>query len=392
MRVNGAGRSLVSALSVAVLLLGCSDWPSPVQPKVPDPIFELPVAPAKPVVEVEKKELDPDDLIQPGDALEVIVRRGGGEEKYQLTVRASGLITVAFTDIDVKGLDEQAAEARIAEAISPYVRSPRVQVRLLRGAERERWIYVTGEVRKGGGKIKIDKRATVLTAITAGEGFTDQADMSRIVVISPRAENKNLIRVANIENALRTGDMSADLRLRDGDIVFVPRSRMGDWSAYYSKVVAPILNALIIGSNVVFINKALADLFAGPQQAPGVAVGGGGTCWIARALYGDEAWQPHVLRWYIWGPFSDHWYGQLFADLYRTHGERIASFLNAHPWTKGLVKPLFDRLLDQAIKAADRRLPGFAAASGAAKPQPRSEGHAARGDEPDPAVSLAFLK
>lgn len=350
---------LLLAAGAAAMLAACSDWPSPHQPKVPDPLFQLPVAPAKAVRGVEARQPDPEDLIQPGDSLEVTVRRGGGEEKYPVTVRQNGLITVAFTDIDVRGLDEAAAEARITREIAPFIKQPRVQVRLLKGAERERFIYVTGEVRRGG-KLKMSKRTTILSAVAIGEGFSDIADMSKIVVISPREGHKNLVRVADIENALKTGDMSADLQLQDGDIVFVPRSRMGDWSVYYNRALSPVLNSLLTASNIVFINKALYDLFnpTSAQTQPTVPV-----CWVARALYGDDAWQPKVLRWYLLGPFSDHWYGRLFADLYVEYGERVADLLKRHEAAQALVRPLFDRLLERAVEAADRRLPGFAAAA-----------------------------
>jgi len=242
----------------------CSDWPSPAQPKVPDPIFQLPVASSKAVTAVESKDIDPDDLIRGGDNLEVIIRRGTGEEKHAVTVRSNGVITVAYTDIDVKGLDELSAEARIADAIKPMIRNPNVQVKLLKGPERDRWVYITGEVRFGG-RFKLGKRTTVLSAVSSGQGFTDQADMSRVVIISPRGDNKNLVRVANIESALRTGDLSADLQLQADDIVFIPRSRMGDFFTYYNKVLAPVIGLVTSTTNTILIGKILQQQFANEQ-------------------------------------------------------------------------------------------------------------------------------
>ncbi|MGH7274025.1 MAG: hypothetical protein ACREIQ_06205, partial [Nitrospiria bacterium] len=42
--------------------------------------------------------------IGPGDALEVIVRRGAGEERYAPTVKEDGTVPVSFVDVSVKGL------------------------------------------------------------------------------------------------------------------------------------------------------------------------------------------------------------------------------------------------------------------------------------------------
>ncbi len=362
---NPMARGKLLGLTLSLeLVAGCAGMgvvPSG-PPGTPPPVYEL--SPSKvpgslPGVALppSKPGVEPEDLIEPGDTLEVIVRRGAGEEKYTTTVRTNGLVTVAFTDIDVKGLTEAEAEARMNEKLAEVIRNPRVQVRLVqKGITRPMNFYIFGEV-KNPNKYPLTKRLTLLQAISIGGGHSDIADLRKVVVIRQRGETP-VVKVANLETVLVSGDLTADILLEDNDIVFVPRSKIGDWSVYYNRALLPVLNSLLIGTNVVFLNKVLADLFKGPE-APPVAVG---TCWIARALYGDEAWQPRVLRWYIWGPFSDHWYGRLFADLYAAYGERIAAFLTAHPWAKGLVKLLFDRLLDQAIMAADRRLPGFAAA------------------------------
>src|SRR5437870_4872919 len=73
---------------------------------------------------------EPKEIIEPGDGLEILVQRGAGEEKYTPPVRANGIITVAFVDIDVKGLTESEAEARITEELTEVIRNPRILVRI----------------------------------------------------------------------------------------------------------------------------------------------------------------------------------------------------------------------------------------------------------------------
>lgn len=95
--------------------------------------------------------------------------------------------------------------------------------------------------------------------------------------------------------------------------------------------------------------------------AGGAAAGGGaaaaGTaglamgCWIAEVLYGKGSPEVTALRWYIWGPLSRTATGYAFARLYLRYGERLAAWMTPRPLAQRLIKPLFNRLLRQAIRA-----------------------------------------
>ncbi|MBI4400185.1 MAG: polysaccharide export protein [Nitrospirae bacterium] len=293
---------------------------------------------------------EPAELLEPGDTLEVIVRRGAGEEKYTASISANGIVTVALMDINVKGLTEAEAEARITEQLMSVIRNPRVQVRLIqKGVTRAKNFYILGEV-KGPGKYPLGRRTTILQAIGQGGGYTDVADLEKIIVISRQVDPPQ-IRVANIQQVLVNGEVSADLQLADDDVVFVPRSGIGDFNHYYTKVAQPILNSILGVVNAVFIGKALEVLFRTPVS-PAVAV----PCWVARVLYGDHAWQTHLLRWYIGGPLAEHWQGRVFANLYVRYGQEVAQLLRDHPSLQILIRPLFNYLLQQALLEVDRQI------------------------------------
>lgn len=296
---------------------------------------------------------DPETIIEPGDTLEIIVRRGAGEEKYVATVLTSGVVTVSFQDINVQGLTEIEAEARVAQELSAVIKNPRVQVRLAQKRPvRPKNFYIFGEV-KAAGKYTLERNATLLHALGQSGGYTDVADLNKVVIISRSKEDPEnpVVRVANVQSFLTTGDLRADLPVEDNDVIFVPRSGIGDWNHYYLKAVLPALNTLLLAANAVFIGKSIQTLFITPDPQPSQATVNVG-CWIARVLYGEQAWQVRVLRWYIWGPFTERWYGRMFADLYLQHGRSVAGFLKQHPGAKIFIKPVFDHLLDRAIAAA----------------------------------------
>ena len=290
---------------------------------------------------------EPKEIIEAGDGLEVLIQRGAGEEKYTVPVRANGIISVAFVDIDVKGLTEDEAEARITEELNDVIRNPRVLVRIAqKGPTRVRNFYILGEVRTPG-KFPMARRMTLLQAIGQGGGHTDVGDLEKVIVISRQGETPQ-IRLANLRSVLVSGEMTADLLVADEDVIFVPRSGIGDFNFYYTKVVNPVLTGVVGLVNGVFIGKALEVLFKTPVNT-NVAV----PCWVASVLYGDHAWQTHVLRWYVTGPLRQTKGGRVFTGVYRRYGQQAARFLTRHPSARVLVKPLFDYLLRQAVRAVD---------------------------------------
>jgi polysaccharide biosynthesis/export protein len=290
---------------------------------------------------------EPKEIIEADDTLEVLVQRGAGEEKYTAPVRPNGIITVAFVEIDVKGLTEAEAEVRITEELTDVIRNPRVLVRITqKGSGRVRNFYILGEVRSPG-KFPMARRMTLLQAIGQGGGQTDVGDLEKVIVISRQGETPQ-IRLANLRSVLVNGEMTADLLVGDEDVIFVPRSGIGDFSFYFTRVVNPILTGVLGVVNGVFIGKALEVLFRTPVNT-NVAI----PCWVASVLYGDHAWQTHVLRWYVSGPLRQSKGGRVFAGVYLRYGHQAARFLKRHPSARLLVKPLFDYLLRQAVRAVD---------------------------------------
>ncbi|MGH7474313.1 MAG: polysaccharide biosynthesis/export family protein, partial [Candidatus Methylomirabilales bacterium] len=205
-------------------------------------------------------QAEPKEIIEPGDGLEVLVQRGAGEEKFTAPVRGNGIITVAFVDIDVKGLTEDEAEARITEELTEVIRNPRVLVRITqKGPTRVRNFYVLGEVRNAG-KFPMARRMTLLQAIGQAGGNTEVGDLEKVIVISRQGETPQ-VRLANLRTVLVNGEMTANFPVGDEDVIFVPRSGIGDFNFYYTKVINPILTGVVGLVNGVFIGKSLELLF-----------------------------------------------------------------------------------------------------------------------------------
>ncbi len=372
---QGRWAGLVALAWIAGGMAGCSTWSGVIQPDVPKDVpsvYVLPVdekLPQGAVETMEAPEPEPQETIEAGDLLDIVVRRGAGEEKYQTAVRANGNVTVSFQEINVKDLTEFQAEEKINRELSAVIRHPNTQVRIAQKSSlRTKNFYVIGEV-KAPGKYSLARRTTLLQVIALVQGYSDVALTEKVVVISKQPGRKPLIRIVNMKAALVTGDQAPDIPISDNDIIFVPRSSAGDFNNYYNKVALPVITQVINALNGVFIGKALDSAFRVPvdQQTTQTAVP---VCWVAGVLYGDHAWQTHLLRWYIVGPLSQHWAGRAFADLYRAYGRQAARVLERHPGLQALVRPLFDRLLKEAILAAEAGTPDMSSRSRSAAARP----------------------
>src|SRR2546427_1956350 len=117
--------SVSRAAGLLCVVLGLSFACSPIPYNTTsDSPFARPVTPED--LYYEEAEQGP-PRIEPGDSLEVVVRRGGGEERSLVTVRENGRGYVGSLDIEVKNLNTSEAEARVTEQAATIIRNPRVE-------------------------------------------------------------------------------------------------------------------------------------------------------------------------------------------------------------------------------------------------------------------------
>lgn len=275
-RVVGAVCALVALLSPS---FGCS--PVPFTPGAQSP-YARPVTPED--LYVEESEQGP-PKIEPGDNIEVVVRRGAGEERSAATVRDNGRVYVGSLDIDVKNLTVLEAEARITEQVATIIRNPRVEVAIkqkkLQTRKQRIFLLPAGPGVIGGTAIGTGlaltriaelERKTTVGQLIAQVGYQDFAVLDEIRVIRGDAKKPEIIAV-DIQRLFQYGDRSQDIVLKDNDIVFVPRQRIGDWNAFLTKI-NPTLE-LLLGAQTLSpeaLTKFLTNNNIQPIQNPTINV------------------------------------------------------------------------------------------------------------------------
>ncbi len=168
-------------------------------------------------------------VIQPGDQLEIkffynpelnelATVRPDGRISLQLIpeVTAAGLSPAQLTDLLTKHYSKELANPGIA-----------VIVRLFSSQR----VHVDGEVNKPG-MVSLIGPTTVLDAVAEAGGFKDSARKDEVIIIRKTADKKPMTIVANLKAAISGADKSQDIQVQPYDIIFVPRSKIGDVNAF----------------------------------------------------------------------------------------------------------------------------------------------------------------
>ena len=276
--VSAAPRVLGLLCTLAALSLpfGCSPVPFTSGTQSP---YSRPVKPED--LYVEESEQGP-PKIEPGDSIEVVVRRGAGEERSTVTVRDNGRVYIGVLDVEVKSLTVPEAEARITEQVATIIRNPRVEVAIKQKKlqlRKQRVYIIGGGSGAGAGAIlagiarfvDLDRKTTV-GQLVAQVGYNDVAVLDDVRVIRGDARKPEVIPV-DVQRLFQYGDRSQDIVLKDNDIVFVPRQRIADWNSFLQKM-SPTLN-LLLGSSTLSpeaLSRFLSDNNVQPVLVPTINV------------------------------------------------------------------------------------------------------------------------
>ena len=241
---------LVSLLAICgvVAVAGCRNPANSTLP--PSAITHQPGPfPALPKGDVYADEVAaPLDMpIDVGDGLDVIVRRGTGEEKYTGVVKENGEVGVSFLDVDVRGLTVAQAEQRIQEQLKTYVKQPRVQVSLRKKSLKVKRVFVFGDVKRPG-QVPMHRNMTVLNVLGATDAkgdsnYNETALLEEIRVVRGDLSQPQIV-IADLARVFTYGDLSRNITLEENDIVFVPREHLGDAGEAAKKLI-PILQTAV---------------------------------------------------------------------------------------------------------------------------------------------------
>ena len=120
-----------------------------------------------------------------------------------------------------------------------------------RRVEVEDNFYIFGEVNRPG-IYPLKGGTTLVQALGIAGGYKNSAILTDIKIIRGSLQKPDLIST-NVESIIKKGALNKDTFLMNNDIIYVPKSRIGNWNSFIAKI-RPTLELLILpfaGAQVV---------------------------------------------------------------------------------------------------------------------------------------------
>lgn len=156
-----------------------------------------------------------DYIIGPGDSLRIDLW-GGVQARYEANVDRNGEIAIPkIGSVKVWGLSYEQAKEVINKAISRNYKNYDLNVTL--GKLRTIQVFVVGEV-KAPGTYTVSSLATTINALSAAGGPSPNGSLRKISLL----KGGKVVQQIDLYDMFLSGDRSKDVRLENGDTLFVP--------------------------------------------------------------------------------------------------------------------------------------------------------------------------
>jgi polysaccharide export outer membrane protein len=190
----------------------------PARPSAPDPTAVAPFA-----------EHNPRYTLRSGDAMELTFAFSP-EFNQSVIVQPDGFVTLReIGDVHVTGETVPQVTATIKQAYSKILNDPAVAI-VLKDFEKPYFI-ASGDVSKPG-KYELRGDTTLTEAVAIAGGFDGSAKHSRVVLYRKVSNEWMEGRVIDVKKMMASRNLSEDIHINPGDMIFVPRSAFSKFSRF----------------------------------------------------------------------------------------------------------------------------------------------------------------
>lgn len=222
------GRSLLYVLLASIVLIGCaSTGPLPENAKLED------------LKEVNLRTSE--FVLGAGDTVEFAVYRQD-DLKRSVKIDTSGKVMFPLIgDMQVAGKSIFTLRDELKERYSVYLVNPQITVTVTAISSKK--FLVLGEVNNPG-VFTIDTDLTIIEAIAKAGGMTHDAKENKVIVIRRGKEKPELLSFS-FKDVWGKGDVTRDVMLRPGDIVYASTKTIADVSRfmqYIGQIISPIVS------------------------------------------------------------------------------------------------------------------------------------------------------
>jgi polysaccharide export outer membrane protein len=229
--------------ALALLVAGCAG-PSNVRELRPGDPVPAPSREFDPAFEYE-----PEYLVRVGDEIriEFLSDAEPANNASRVVVRPDGRISMrGVDDVLAAGRTPAELDSVLTASFAKILVDPSLSVIVDRFSAEK--IYVVGSVTNPR-EIQLAGPLSLLQGIAAAGGFTEGANRKEVVVIRRQDEGRLAAFRIDTDKVLNNPEQAREIALRGQDIVYVPRSgvgQMGDFvTLYFRDVVNPLLLTLL---------------------------------------------------------------------------------------------------------------------------------------------------
>jgi protein involved in polysaccharide export with SLBB domain len=194
--------------------------------------------------------------IQDGDVLTLIFTYLDDMNLNRIIVLSDGSVSLPMIDrVVLAGLTISEADSVVTARFAENFKNPDLAIIVEESVGRQ--VYVLGEVNKPGLQPVPYGGISILSAISSAGGFTDDAKKSNTILVRMSdsgylCQEIDLSKFHTIEGISYTG-----VSLESYDVIYVPRSRIGNFVYFSDTVLSSMLNITRIISDVRFIDSGV---------------------------------------------------------------------------------------------------------------------------------------
>ena len=199
-----------------------------------------------------------------GDTIEISVYKNE-DLKEDIKIDFTGATTFPLIgDVRLAGRSITEVQQVLTERYSEYIIDPQVGVRLT--SIQSQKVIVLGEVRNPG-VFPFDRPYRVTDLIATAGGLTEDAKTQEIAVIRQGQKEPTILKY-DLESTLAQGDLSSNIMVQNGDIIYVPVTVLASVSRVFAHL-GRIIYPLVALENVFITWPQFVDAISGTSTTNG---------------------------------------------------------------------------------------------------------------------------
>jgi len=209
-------------------------------------------------------------ILGTGDSLDISVYR---HEDLKRSVRINNTGKIMFPligDVDVAGKGIYELRNRLTERLSEYIINPQVIINVT-GIQSKKF-SILGEVNSPG-FFALDTDISLVEAISRAEGATNSANLKNVILIRREREKEKPTMVSiNVKDIWKKADLSQNLLLQNGDVVYVPSGTIPSVARYFSYFSQILSTIISLESGIILYPQTRDVIETGDAATQGTTI------------------------------------------------------------------------------------------------------------------------